>query len=309
MKHDIIDTYHVVNDPNSPNVDTVGTSSGQILVEILIKDIRYKRCTINGVPHGGLGATGFTLVEKGTDSGIFEGSFKLPTQICDKTGTKLISTAGGSLDAKYHDVRDSSGEQNIFSLSSSGSSFSGKTPPTLSSEKLILPKNKQTSEVLLSGIVDNYIQGTTLDINLVGPDQSSEKFSVYATKNGEYKVVLSLNDNSLTGKYNIDVNYRGSKVGDVSFQVSKHLVAEWIKNNARWWASNQISDSEFINGIEHLVQEKIIIIPDSVKSTNTDQSIPFWIKNTAKWWSQDIVTDDEFVAALEFLVKNGIIRI
>ncbi|MEK0381672.1 MAG: peptidase, partial [Nitrosopumilus sp.] len=280
-----------------------------ILVEILIKDIRYKRCTINGVEHGGLGATGFTLVEKAPDSGIFEGSFKLPTQICDKTGTKLISTAGGSLDAKYHDVRDSSGEQNIFSFSSSSSSFSGITPPTLSSEKLILPKYKQTSEVILSGIVDNYIQGTTLEITLVGPDQSSEKFSVSATKNGEYKVVLTLNDNSLTGKYKIDVNYRGSNVGDTSFQVSKYLVAEWIKNNASRWASDQISDSEFISGIGYLIKEKIIVIPDSVLSETTDQNIPFWIKDSAKWWSQDIVSDDEFVAALEFLIKNSIIRI
>ena len=101
LKHDKIESYQVVNDPNSPNVDTVGTSSGQILVEILIKDIRYKRCTINGVEHGGLGASGFTLTEKGTDSGIFEGSFKLPTEICDKLGTKLISTAGGSLGCNY----------------------------------------------------------------------------------------------------------------------------------------------------------------------------------------------------------------
>ncbi len=309
LKHDTIETYQVVNDPASPNVDTVGTASGEILVEILIKDIRYKRCTINGVPHGGLGATGFTLTEKGTNSAIFEGSFKMPTQICDKTGTKLISTAGGSLDAKYHDFRDSSGEQNIFSLSSSGSSFSGTIPPTLSSEKLLLPKNKQTSQVTLSGTVDNYIQGTTLDITLVGPDQSSEKFEVYATKNGEYKVVLTLNDDSKTGKYYLEVNYRGSKVGDNSFQVSKHLVAEWVKNNARWWASDQIPDSEFIGGIEHLIKEKIINISDSDKSTSTDQNVPFWIKKTAEWWSQDIISDDEFVAALEFLVRSGIIRI
>ena len=309
LKHDKIDTYHVVTDPNSPNVDTVGTDSGEILVEILIKDIRYKRCTINGIPHGGLASTGFTLVEKGPNSGIFEGSFKLPTQICDKTGTKLISTAGGSLDAKYYDFRDSSGEKNIFSYLKSGSSLSGGKKPTLSSEVLTLPKNKQTSEVILSGTVANYIQGTTIDITLIGPNQSSETFTVYATKNGEYKVVLTIKDNSLVGKYNVDINYRGSKVGEVSFQVSKYQVSEWIKNNARWWASNQISDSEFIDGIEHLIHEKIINIPDSIKSSNTDQSIPFWIKNTADWWSQGIISDDEFVAALEFLVKNGIIRI
>src|SRR3972149_4645914 len=57
-----IESYQVVNDPNSPNVDTVGTSNGELLVEILIKDFRYKRCTINGVEHGGLASTGFILV-------------------------------------------------------------------------------------------------------------------------------------------------------------------------------------------------------------------------------------------------------
>ncbi|MGD8300011.1 MAG: peptidase, partial [Nitrosopumilaceae archaeon] len=117
LKSDRIDTYQVVDDPNSPSVDTVG-KDGNILLEILIKDIRYKRCTINGVEFGGLGSTGFSLIETGYDTGIFEGVFKMPSQICDKSGTKLISSAGGSLDAKYYDSRDSSGEASIFSLSS-----------------------------------------------------------------------------------------------------------------------------------------------------------------------------------------------
>ena len=119
QNHDTIETYHVINDPNSPNVDTVGTIGGDILLEIKIKDIRYQRCTINGVIHGGLGATGFVLIETGPDTGIFEGTFKMPSQICNKDGTKLISPAGGSIDAKYYDFRDSSGNENIFSLSNS----------------------------------------------------------------------------------------------------------------------------------------------------------------------------------------------
>lgn len=309
QKHDTIESYQVVNDPNSPNVDTVGTSNGEILVEILIKDFRYKRCTINGVEHGGLASTGFILVETGTNSGIFEGSFKMPTQICDKTGAKLISTAGGSLDAKYHDFRDSSGEENIFSAISFGSSLTGENLASLNSEKFIIPEYKKITEVILSGKVNNYKQGTTIDINLIGPDSSSEKFSVFATQKGEYKVVFTLYHNSLSGNYKVSVNYHGSHIGDELFQVSKYLVPEWIKNNAMRWSSDQISDSEFIRGIEHLVEENIIVIPDSVKSQSTGQNVPFWIKNTAEWWSQDIVSDDEFVAALEFLVKNGIIRL
>ncbi|MFZ8923069.1 MAG: peptidase, partial [Nitrosopumilaceae archaeon] len=78
LKNDRIDTYQVINDPNSPNVDTVG-NNGNILLEILIKDIRYQRCTINGVETGGLGSTGFSLVETGYDTGVFEGVFKMPS--------------------------------------------------------------------------------------------------------------------------------------------------------------------------------------------------------------------------------------
>ncbi|TAK18581.1 MAG: peptidase, partial [Nitrosarchaeum sp.] len=115
LKSDNVDVYLVNNDPTSSNVDTVG-KDGNILLEILIKDIRYKRCTVNGVEYGGLASTGFTLVETGPSTGVFEGVFKMPSQICNESGTKLISTAGGSLDAKYHDSRDASGNSNIFSL-------------------------------------------------------------------------------------------------------------------------------------------------------------------------------------------------
>jgi len=114
LNGDLIDVYRVVNNPSSPFVDTVG-SSGGILLEIKIKDIRYKRCTINGVFQGGLAATGFTLIETDPSSGVFKGVFKVPSKICDKSGTKLISSAGGSIKLIYHDFRDSFGQRNIQS--------------------------------------------------------------------------------------------------------------------------------------------------------------------------------------------------
>jgi hypothetical protein len=132
---------------------------------------------------------------------------------------------------------------------------------------------------------------------------------VFATNKGEYKAVLTLYHTSQPGLYSIDVNYQNFKIGSVSFEVLKPQVPEWIKNNARWWSTNQISDTEFINGIEHLISENIITIPESLKSESSAQGIPSWLKNTASWWSENLVTDDEFLAALEFLVKNGIIRI
>ena len=34
----------------------------------------------------------------------------------------------------------------------------------------------------------------------------------------------------------------------------------WIKNNAGWWATDQIDDSAFVQGIQYLVQNGIIVI-------------------------------------------------
>jgi hypothetical protein len=36
------------------------------------------------------------------------------------------------------------------------------------------------------------------------------------------------------------------------------MILSWIKNNAGWWASGQVSDDEFIKGIQYLSSQGII---------------------------------------------------
>ena len=306
---DQIDIYLVNNDPNSPNVDTVGDSSGGVLLDIKIKDTRYKRCTINGVEHGGLGATGFTLMETGKKTGVFEGIFKMPTQICDKTGTKLISTAGGSLDAKYNDFRDKFGQSNTFETGRNQQLKTLGTPPTLNDDVFALPKYKQTAEVVITGTLDNHKRGTPVIATLVGPDQSVSSFGVYPTSSGEYKIVITINHDSLPGHYGINLDYLGNAAGSTSFLVTKNSIPDWIKNNARLWSSNQVSDTEFINGLEHLIKENILQIKKSTTTENQSPIVPDWIKATVSLWTDNKISDDEFLSAMEFLVKKGIIRV
>jgi len=122
-----IQTYTAVNDPNSPADDTVGDSSGNILLEVWIKGFRFHHCTVGGVFHGGLAATGFALTETDPGTGIFKGSFGMPTQICNKDGTALISPTGGSVQVWYHDFRDALGRSVIVGLSPSSSTQSYPT--------------------------------------------------------------------------------------------------------------------------------------------------------------------------------------
>ena len=308
LKNDIIDIYPVINDPNSPNVDTVG-KDGNILLEILIKDIRYKRCTINGIEHGGLGDTGFTLVETGPGTGIFTGVFKMPSQICDKSGTKLISTAGGSLDAKYHDSRDASGNPNIFTLSRDKQPSSFSNQPVLSATHISKPTSGNTENITLSGSITNHKRGMPLTVTLTEPNGKTQNFGASLTNSGGYKTVFTINEHSLSGTYKIKLSHAGTDAGIVSFIVTSDGIPDWVKNNVKSWSSSSIPDSKFINDIGQLVEQGIISLSPSDLSDVGDRMIPDWVKNNASWWSNDQISDQDFIKSLQYLIKKGIIRV
>jgi len=278
------------------------------LLEIKLKDIRYKRCTVNGINHGGLASTGFTLVETGPSTGIFEGVFKMPSQICNKTGSKLISTAGGSLDARYHDSRDASGNSNIFSLSSLKTPVSFSSPAKLSHDKVSLPNIGSVQEIILSGSIKNQKRGIPLSITLTNPDGTVQNFGATLSSSGSYRSIFTVNADSLPGKYFIHLSYDDKNLGTLSFSIISEIIPDWIKNNAKWWADDQIPDSEFIDGIEHLIEKEIIHVTPSERSS-FEREIPAWIKNNAKWWADDLIPDEDFVKSIQYLIKKGIIRI
>ena len=88
------------------------------------------------------------------------------------------------------------------------------------------------------------------------------------------------------------------------------IVPNWIKNNAGWWASDQIPDSAFLKGIQYLIKEEIMIIHSTEMSASSQsEEVPTWIKNTAGWWAEDKISEVEFVNAISHLIKAGIINV
>ncbi len=47
-------------------------------------------------------------------------------------------------------------------------------------------------------------------------------------------------------------------------------IPTWIKNNAGWWATDQIDDSAFLQGIQYLIKKGIMIIPPTEASGSTE---------------------------------------
>jgi len=60
--------------------------------------------------NAGLGATGFTLVETDTASGIFVGDFQIPAAWCRSNASAAESVTGLDIEVNYVDFRDASGE-------------------------------------------------------------------------------------------------------------------------------------------------------------------------------------------------------
>ncbi|MDH5569360.1 MAG: peptidase [Nitrosopumilus sp.] len=86
-------------------------------------------------------------------------------------------------------------------------------------------------------------------------------------------------------------------------------IPDWIRNNALWWSEAQIDDNTFIQGIEYLIKNKIITIPQTQQEFSQSQEIPDWIRNNAAWWASGQIDDKTFVQGLEFLIQKGIINV
>jgi hypothetical protein len=92
--------------------------------------------------------------------------------------------------------------------------------------------------------------------------------------------------------------------------VPQNQIPIWIKNNAKWWAQNQVSDSDFVSGIQYLIDEGIMKIPTTItKSDSSSEQIPSWIKSNAGWWAQGQISDNDFIKGIQYLISNGVIKI
>ena len=85
-------------------------------------------------------------------------------------------------------------------------------------------------------------------------------------------------------------------------------VPAWVKNTAGWWATDAISETEFVNAVGFLVKENIIRV-NVLQASETSQSVPEWVKNTAGWWANNQISDDDFVNSIQYLISVGIIII
>jgi hypothetical protein len=150
-----------------------------------------------------------------------------------------------------------------------------------------------------SGITEVYV-GNVLEepfAVLLGNNQIDDFIVVHDTTNGQTSI-------------NFEYKHPTGLV-TVTVAQEKTAIPDWVRGNAEWWAQGAIGDSDFVSGIQFLIKEGIMTIPETTQGTTNDdsQEIPSWIKNNADWWAQGLISDDDFVKGIQFLIEQGIISI
>ena len=111
-------------------------------------------------------------------------------------------------------------------------------------------------------------------------------------------------------------NLDGNKLAHLEFPIlvdrittveNQYFIPNWVKNNAGWWAEGQIPDSAFVQGIQFLIKEGIVVVPATENETQDGSNIPEWIKTNAGWWAEGQIDDRTFANGIEFLINVGII--
>jgi len=100
-------------------------------------------------------------------------------------------------------------------------------------------------------------------------------------------------------------------VSKINLDSTTISVPVWIKNNAGWWAADQIEDSDFVSGIQWLINKGIMKLPPTAPGAEPEVAtkIPDWIRNNAGWWADGLISDTEFVSGIQWLITNGIMKI
>ena len=121
-------------------------------------------------------------------------------------------------------------------------------------------------EVLDAFLVDRQVS-VGYDLSILHSGERVFQTSGISNDSGHSMIEFDVPDD-VTGMITLQFeNLNGSDLADASFPmivdrigIAQTSIPAWIKNNAGWWATDQIDDSAFVQGIQYLIQEGIIVV-------------------------------------------------
>ncbi len=95
------------------------------------------------------------------------------------------------------------------------------------------------------------------------------------------------------------------KVGDNFIKIP-----DWFKHTTQFWVNDVISDREYADTLQFLMEEKIVHVPFVSKPIQTtDTDIPIWIKTNSQNWVDGDASVDEFSIVIQWMMERGLVLV
>ncbi len=197
-----------------------------------------------------------------------------------------------------------------------------------SKPEYFISKSEEEFVKIIGKIDDEVIlKGQSATIQIKKPDESYEELRTFVKNDGTFETYFIINDDALQGIYRFIVTYNRVNSTEQTFEVhqehtfevfneqtnslqSAEKIPRWIKNTAKMWSRDKISDIDFVKDIKYLIKDNIIKVEPMREIDNSfSHKIPQWIKTSIGWWADGLVSDEDFINGIQFLVENNVIRL
>ncbi len=187
--------------------------------------------------------------------------------------------------------------------------FSNMGSLEIDSDEIVITGNEK-STVEVEGNIKDYQKREPITLKIIHPDGLISDVIITGKSNGDFTAHISIEENWKSGSFSIIASYDEKDFGKVDFQLNKIQIPTFFKNVASWWSDGLIDDFEFVDGIEYLINEGIIEIPNlSQNASSNENTIPDWVRQNIGWWTNDLTSDTELVNSIQYLVEKGIIQV
>ena len=150
--------------------------------------------------------------------------------------------------------------------------------------------------------IKNGIRVSLRGTNLINTEFSSQNSDVILSGN-----LANKTESGIAWLYVFGRTEKEQSTSEPTIETKIHI-PDWVKKNASLWVDGTLDSTDFLKGIEYLIQREIISVPHTAKQQSLDK-IPDWVKQNAAWWSEGKIDDKTFAAGIQYLISLGIISV
>jgi len=164
-----------------------------------------------------------------------------------------------------------------------------------------LPDRTVETSVNIFGKFSGGEIGTTLTVKVTKPDGKTAQENIMISRDDtKFTYQYLIRYDFPTGEYQITVSAGSAQLGPISFTVKEKTDEEksipfWIKNTAGWWASDTISDTEFVNALQFLVKEQIIKVEQKLANAPRGMDPDLLVYRTKLTEVPDVILNNKLI--------------